>query len=335
MGRQFLQSELMADIAPPIPITPYIDNVLTHVETLSHWRRRLFVKNRMRADYPRFFYKFFPIDPHEAKSIGYLRDMLVESRFWLADHRQFNDPFDLKANVAFEGTRAEKERRLKALIANQSAGAPRKARKEMLVQMMARSDEEWVGALEEIFRNRANDIGVCSFATDTKPFPGRRREDQIPAPTTTVRLGPRSILMWAHYGRSHEGVCLQFETILCPRVFTYAQQVEYSEEYPRVNYVSNLEESLLVPLTRKHKGWHYENEWRLLHMQGARTYLPFDPAALRRLIVGCRAPAATYAAVVSLLDERKAKGRPPVRLLRAVQHPREYKLLLWSLRERN
>ena len=45
----------MADIAPPIPTTTYIEAVLTHFETLPHWQRRLFVKQKMAAQYPRFF----------------------------------------------------------------------------------------------------------------------------------------------------------------------------------------------------------------------------------------------------------------------------------------
>jgi hypothetical protein len=323
----------MADVAPPIPTTAFIESVLTQMEALPHWQRRMYVRKRVAAQYPRFFYKFFEADPGNPKSMRNLRDVLVESRFWLADHRRFNDPFDLKANVVFEGTQREKENRLKSLIANQSPGARRKERQKILAQMMASNAADWAPALKEIFTNRTIDIGVCSFAADAKPFPGRR-DDELGARPSGVRFGPHSILMWAHYGRNHEGVCLQFETALCPRVFTYVQEVQYSDEYPRVNYVNNPEESLYLPLVRKYKGWEYEKEWRLLHITGARMYFPFAPAGLRRVIFGCRASADVYAAVESLLDERKAKGHPTVKLFRAVQHPTEYKLLLWSLKER-
>lgn len=325
----------MADIAPPIPTTAFIETVLSRLESLPHWQRRLFIKQRMAAQYPRFFYKYFGSDPNDAKSIRNLRDVIVESRFWLADHRRFNDPFDLKAKVVFLGTEDDRRKRFKALIANQSPpGSLKRERREALAQMMNRSHADWTSAIEEIFRARTNDIGVCSFATNSKPYPGRRDAENggIQPP---LRSGPHSILMWAHYGRSHEGVCLQFETALCPRVFTYAQEVQYSEEYPIVNFVKNFERNLLVPLVRKHKGWEYEKEWRMLHMTGVKTYLPFDPKGLRRLIFGCRASAETYSTVMSLLEERCANGHPPVKLFRAVQHSTEYNLDIWSLREKN
>lgn len=155
----------MADIASPVPTTPYIESVLSDMEKLSHWERRLLFKRRSRDQFPRFFYKFFPLNPEDAKSVRNLRDVVVESRFWLADHERFNDPFDLKANVVFEGAPADKERRLRQLIANQNPYAPRKERREILARMMKRPEGEWNTALQDIFRNRTKEVGVCSFAS--------------------------------------------------------------------------------------------------------------------------------------------------------------------------
>ncbi|MCC7079475.1 MAG: DUF2971 domain-containing protein [Burkholderiales bacterium] len=320
--------------APPLPTTAQIEADLARIEGLDCWRRRLFVKHQVAAQFPRFFYKFFAADPNEADSIRNLRTVFVESRFWLADHRTFNDPFDFKAQVIFQGTRAEKEVRFKKLIANIAHPPSHKERRQALEQMMARPDADMTAQLNEIFVRRAEDIGVCSFATDAKPFPGNK-QGAMPAETSTKRSGPRSILMWAHYGRSNEGVCLQFETIKSMRIFSYMQEVRYSDEYPLVNYVNDFQNSLFVPLTRKHKGWEYEKEWRLLHMTGARTLLSFPAAALRRVIFGCRAPEKVYRLVNDLVVERATRGHPPVRLFRAAQHPNQYKLMIWSLRERS
>jgi hypothetical protein len=81
----------------------------------------------------------------------------------LADHRTFNDPFDLKAEVIFGGTREQKEARLKSLIANQSPHSPRKERREMLGKFMAKPSEEFAANVREAFRQRAVEVGVCSF----------------------------------------------------------------------------------------------------------------------------------------------------------------------------
>jgi hypothetical protein len=324
----------LANLAPPIPTDEYIEHVMAIIERGSHWERRLFVKKRMAAQYPRFFYKFFGVNLRDPSAMPKLRDVLVESRFWLADHRTFNDPFDLKAKLVFQGSREQKERRLKALVANQAQGADRKERRAILAKLMARSDAEWDSFIKGIFLARSGEIGVCSFSADSKPFPGQPEPDPE-ANAMTLAAGPRSTLMWAHYGRNHEGVCLQFETVLSPRVFTFAQRVQYSTEYPTLNYVAlTFNDDIMVPLVRKSKDWQYENEWRLLHMAGARTQFPFEGAALRRLIFGCRAPVELHAAVSQLLDERTSKGLPSVKLYRAVQHPAEYKLGIWSVAER-
>jgi len=319
-------------LAPPFPPSE-VEPVLQHLERLTYWSRRVFFHRRIPNQYPRFYYKYFPADPDNPKSMRNLRDVLVESRFWLADHERFNDPFDLKANVVFMGTKEQKEARLKSLIASQNRQAGPSERGEILAQMMARSDGDWNLALQEIFRRRAKEIGVCSFSAASKPFLGRKG-GVVHVPQSQERSGPRNILMWAHYGRNHEGVCLQFETVWNPRVFTRLQEVQYSQEYPVVDYVNDFERDVLTPLVRKHKGWGYENEWRILHITGVGTYLPFSADSLRRVIFGCRARTEVYGAVEALLAERAARGRAPVKLFRAVQHPTDYKLLLWSLCER-
>ena len=294
-------------IAPEIPTTKFISDVLNHMEAIPHWERRLFIKRRMPGQYPRFFYKYLAIDPEDSKSVIRARDIVVRSQLWLANHERFNDPFDLKANVVFEGNDLQKKKRLKALIANQS-GAPRKQRREIFEQMMKRPTGEWKAALTEIFRTRAKEIGVCSFAND-----------------------PRSILMWSHYGKSHGGVCLQFEMALSPRAFTNAHPVEYSESYPEVNFIDGFEDSLIVPLLRKHKSWQYEGEWRLVHMTGASTSLPYDPSALRRIVMGAKASPAIYSCIHSLLRERRDAGLTNVELFRAEQHVTKYALELRRL----
>lgn|GEM_PF-1986652 len=320
----------MPEIASPIPSNAIVESAFSQLDALSYWEQRLFFHKRIPNQYPRFFYKYFSYDPGNPDAIRNLRSVLVESKFWLANHESFNDPFDLKANVVFSGTEYEKKSRLKSLIANQNPHAPRKERKKILEHMMARSDADWDESIKKIFNARSKQIGVCSFASDTKPHIGTSNRSR----NTTFRLGPRSILMWAHYGRNHSGVSLQFETIRDYRTFTVANEVEYSEDYPRVDYIKNFEDNILLPLIRKHKGWEYENEWRILHMTGAEQLFPFKPNALRRIIFGCRASPEVFAGIEELLNEREKNGLPTIDLYRAVQHPTDYKLMLWRINPR-
>jgi hypothetical protein len=224
----------------------------------------------------------------------------------MSHHESFNDPFDMKAHVALEGSREQIEARFKALIADRT-NARRRERREILRNIMSRPRAELQAALQEIFRQSAGQAGICSFAGD-----------------------PRSILMWTHYARDHEGVCLQFEFARDPRTFTWAQEVQYSDEYPRINYAdrSRLPDQLYAALTRKHSGWRYEKEWRIVHLAGANTNLPFRADSLVGLILGCRATEEHRSAVEALLAERTKAGLPALRRYRAEQHPTAYQLVI-------
>src|SRR4029077_15773202 len=51
-----------------------------------------------------------------SESIDRLRDVLVRSRFWLSSPLEFNDPFDMSAQLVVEGTVEEKKQRVRALL---------------------------------------------------------------------------------------------------------------------------------------------------------------------------------------------------------------------------
>ncbi len=133
--------------------------------------------------------------------------------------------------------------------------------------------------------------------------------------------------MWSHYAASHRGLVLQFEPTRHLDIFTYPVPVHYERTYPILNWVREHEEAVRVVMMRKHSVWEYEKEFRLVHPGGARSYLPFAPAGLTGITLGCKAPAETEGALQALLDERRQAGHPPVRLLKAHQHQTDYKLV--------
>ena len=59
------------------------------------------------------------------------------------------------------------------------------------------------------------------------------------AEATGISFGgdPRNILMWSHYAANHKGLCLQFELTRDIDNFVFAMPVQYSEDYPIVNWV--------------------------------------------------------------------------------------------------
>jgi Protein of unknown function (DUF2971) len=95
-----------------------------------------------------------------------------------------------------------------------------------------------------------------------------------------------SLLMWGHYGQSHTGICIEYET----QYLTYARHsrapvsIEYVEERPRVSFLdimehmaskNRLDEGNFFDLERvqrtftaialtKPVAWEYEREWRVM-----------------------------------------------------------------------
>ena len=149
--------------------------------------------------------------------------------------------------------------------------------------------------LVDRLRQVVSETGVCSFAGD-----------------------PRNILMWSHYASNHEGLCLVFEIAKDPKTFLDALAVEYSIDYPIVNWVTGFDkdkETLHIVL-RKHKGWEYEKERRIVKFKKANTHIKFLPRALRAIIMGCCVKESTLENLKILLAERTAAHLPPITIYR-------------------
>src|SRR5262245_24432492 len=106
---------------------------------------------------------------------------------------------------------------------------------------MARSDEEFLQIARDAFQRDREATGVCSFASS-----------------------PRNMLMWSHYAFKHTGVCFQFDVARDPDIFALAIPVEYSDEYPRVDWVCGAKEGIEKILFTKETQWKYENEKRFI-----------------------------------------------------------------------
>ena len=138
---------------------------------------------------------------------------------------------------------------------------------------------------------------------------------------------PRNLLMWSHYAAGHKGLVFQFEPTQHLDIFTYPIRVQYEKTYPVLNWAHDHMGGMRVVMTRKSPAWEYEQEYRMVHAGGARSYLPFAPGGLTGIILGCRATSDTVDSIRALLVERQHAGHPPVRLYQAGQHPWDYRLI--------
>lgn len=129
----------------------------------------------------------------------------------------------------------------------------------------------------------------------------------------------KNLLMWAHYGSNHKGICIGFNALEKP--FSTAKKIIYTENRPQIpfnSYKNMLQEDAEKIFLHKSKEWEYENEWRcvkrtikkgekdyyrkliksnpeafeevaeLLTEQGGPGNYEFDQMAISRIYLGCR-----------------------------------------------
>ncbi len=274
---------------------------LNNLNTLPYFERRMEIARRVQPPQSRFLYKYKSIDATSPTSIDRLRDLLVRSRFWLSSPHDFNDPFDMSAKIVAKATADEKLWRINALM--RGRGLSYSKRVKTRKRFMRMSIDELEKELRKHHKIQIEKTGIFSFAGDAK-----------------------DILMWSHYAMEHTGVCLQFERAQDYKTLYQATPVEYSSEYPEINWIKDFQESLSNALLRKYEGWSYEKEQRIVLVGLAHTYLQFDPRALVGLIIGCRITRNGHAIIQSILDERQRANLPAIRLFFAQKHSSNYRL---------
>lgn len=240
-----------------------------------------------------------------------LRGILVDSNLWLASVSSFNDPFDLRARVTFDGDVLSQRKHLDDFAKRQ--GLRFKARKDFVAKRMTRgvSSVEFQRSYDRLRRT----FGVCCFAAR-------------PVGPHAPNGGARSILMWSHYADSHRGVCFQFHVPRSPGSLGMSLPVDYSEEFIRIDWLDRAshERSLGPAFTRKASAWSYELERRIVLPSRADTLLPFHSSALRGVVLGCAATRRTELRLVALCRRRIEKGFLPVKIFRALVVEGAYRL---------
>jgi hypothetical protein len=139
----------------------------------------------------------------------------------------------------------------------------------------------------------------------------------------SLSAAEKSLLMWAHYTGSHEGMLVEFDPKhpffsppgKTPGVdFGTTVEVVYSKARPRVGFgdAAGDAAATLLTLNTKSEDWAYEKEWRVFQLLeksdakvvgAAETVHLFNlpPTSMKRVVVGCRMDAARRAELIRAL----------------------------------
>ena len=283
-------------------LTPRHLDFVEYVSSVEYRKRCAILR---RESLPHFLYKFRSCVASDDTARDRLRDVIVRSRLFLSSPVSFNDPYDTSAQVVLGGDASEVRKTFDNILKEQ--GLNWGDRRKRVGRFMSAGIESIGSHAQRMFESMASAAGVYSFGGN-----------------------PLNILMWAHYGENHRGLCFQFDVAQDITTFATALPVQYSEDYPILSWVgiNNDGESVTTVLLRKFKGWAYEEEHRIVIPESAGKYLAFRPVALTGIIIGCRAAKDTVECLNDLLAERSAAGLPLLKTYRASKHSSKYRLIL-------
>lgn len=219
----------------------------------------------MDDTYPRYLYKYRSLATPD--DVQHTAQIFEDHTLYLASAEQYNDPFECRVKFSFEAPETVK-------VQNFAKGLQRKHNisqeeattraTEMLSRVPLNDLEPTL--VNPLVRMVRTDAGILSFSATRDP-----------------------ILMWSHYADSHKGICVQFDTSVSESsdIIGGAVQVDYQDNIPTVDYyyLSKKDMALQVVATKSTE-WKYEDEWRTLEMDAARTTVPYPPDALSGVILG-------------------------------------------------
>jgi hypothetical protein len=252
--------------------------------------------------FPEVLHRYRPPDD---LSQGYLREVLLDNKVYATSPSRFNDLFDCRANLSFEGTKQQWRAFFTALfrktLAHQSS-TQRKAAVATAVERKAWKDPQVQQSYIRDLQTGIDQTGViclCESAT-------------IP-------------LMWSHYAKGHTGFCLRFRTAFWP--FSECIPVHYKTDLPRPSALATAEEQVKAFFTTKALWWQYECEWRFVGYEQGPGHRSFAPQALEAVILGHRASDLLRSEILRLAAARST----PASVFQAQPSPTQFKLDLIQL----
>lgn len=208
-----------------------------------------------------FLYKYYSLNENNTH---HRERIFTHNELYFPSPRVFNDPFDSKIRLEFEGSKDKWREYLLKLYKERKANWNREQRLAEVRKIIR--ERRYKRIPGELLDSYLDQIGVFCMS---------EVKDQI--------------LMWSHYSEGHTGFSLEFRATSSTKFFGRAQKITYAPEYPSINFFkcSRLAQMEGILLTKANL-WRYEKEWRIIeHNHGAGTY-SFHPELLTGVIIGCQ-----------------------------------------------
>ena len=217
---------------------------------------------------------------YKYREVGeYTEKIFTDHTLWFNHPNKFNDPFDCWANI--------QEIDSDALDEFVTENSPTKYYADICKKGIP---SYTMDMLKQDIDRALNEIGVCCFSKTKK-----------------------NILMWSHYSKYHEGICLEFDILEDPSFFTLPIPVNYVDTMPIYDHFKEQNKLFKKIIQPKAKEWEYEEEVRVIKTpndikqnKGNQAF-NFNPNALIKVIFGCKASEDTIAKYKELCQRNGLK----------------------------
>jgi hypothetical protein len=229
---------------------------------------------------PAILYKYYEFDK-------YSQLIFENNEIFFSSPKSFNDPFDSKIKISFQGTRSQKKLFFRKHSPQTRPDFSRKKHLEMEKHIMRDeiSIQKMESEIQNNFENVRKQMGVFCL-TEKKD----------------------NILMWSHYTNEHTGFCVGFKTN--NNFFSRAKHVSYSKDLPCIYILEpdleKLNKKGAESLLTKAEDWTYEKEWRIVEINGVGVK-NYPEEALVSVILGCKISSENKKNIIQWCNSRKYK----------------------------
>lgn len=215
-------------------------------------------------EFPELLYKYRDFGPR-------VDDIIINSEFYFAQPKSFNDPFDCnlsyKEDYNFlelkEWKKDFKKRNPNISVKQNNYILKNKASELMLI-------------IKNSKKELLNHIGILSLSKTNE-----------------------SITMWSHYSKNHEGLVFELDVEKDYNFFKMFGIVEYKKDYKLLSYLDSNNDEMTKRVLTKFVDWEYEQEIRIIDFDkyGNRK---FNKNLLKTIYFGLKSSKENIRHVISL-----------------------------------
>lgn len=229
----------------------------------------------------------------ESSEKEWTKNIISEQELFFSGIEAFNDPFDGKVKLKFDGklneikaaqvrvqytNRLVKEDKFEGITISDSVDLINGKFDEDLIKDIKFRDD-----LEKRVQEIHNNKGVLALSSI-----------------------PDNILMWSHYSDNHFGICFGFDWDSEDEVFGKYKKVKYQTHYDEVwSWLHTDDEIVEGIIYNKSIDWSYEKEFRII--TDNIKAVKFDKRNLKEIIFGCKTKQEDIDEIVEMVKKHDLK----------------------------